>query len=275
MNPCVLVNPGYPADRKSRHGIGLDPLVATITPAGLRQAAWAVSALTLSIALVWGASLPDNPDALPVFVALPITLLFFAGIFAPKLVKDTIANEQRVAFRCVDLPYELAQMLESMRCDAVRFRDMAASQPRTIMLAEETADSLAWLLWHTADRIDQIALLQAELGSAGSRTTGPAKQAWFRDREQRINELRAPILLAAVEVRSLADLAEDTVWAARLATEKFPTVEVAAPTAMEIGAEADIETAVEALASWHAAWMLLDERLRALTTKMDEGEGSG
>lgn len=274
MPPCVLVKPDYPSERKGLYGIGPDPLVAAVRPAGLRQVAWLISAFTLLLLVGIASSLPDNPEPLPTPVSLPLAILFLAGIFAPTLVKDRIVNEQRVAFRRVDPPSGLDQTLESMRCDSVRFRDMAVSQPRTHRLANETAESLAWLLWHTADRVDRIALLQEELAAAGLHISGPAKEAWFYDRKRQVDDLREPILVAAEQVRALADLAEDTVWAARLATESFPTVEVAAPTAREIGAEGDIEAAVDALASWHAAWTLLDERLRALPAKMADDESS-
>lgn len=268
VNPCVLVNPNYPQSRKSWFGIGPDPLTAVLVPARLRQTAWWITGVTFVAMLLWGASLPENPDVLPDILAIPLSAAFLAGLFAPKLVKGIIARERRTALRRIDSPHDLVQSLEEMRRGAVRFRDMAASQPRTTKLAHQTAQSLAWLLWHTVDRLDQIAMLERELDAAGSHAIGPAKQAWFRDRQQRIDELRTPIHTAVDRVRSLADLAEDTVWAARLATEKHPTIEIAAPTAKEIGAGDDTEEAVAALSSWHAAWTLLDERLRVLTERM-------
>nr|MDQ3293772.1 hypothetical protein [Actinomycetota bacterium] len=73
------------------------------------------------------------------------------------------ASAQRAAVRMLERPYPLVALLLSMQRDAIRFRDLAAAQPATAAAAEEAARSLAWLLWHTADRITEITLLEEEL----------------------------------------------------------------------------------------------------------------
>ncbi len=275
MTCCILVNPSYPPDRKRRYGVGPDPLAAVLVPAGLRQMAWAIAATTLFGIFVLGASLPADTEPLPFIIALPATLLVFAGLFAPKLVKDIILQEQRSAWRRLDAPTDLAQLLETMRTDAVRFQATVNSYPTTHGLPyHELVHSLAWLLWHTANRVDQIARLQSEIDSAGLHSTGAAKTAWFGHIEKQIAELRLPIYTAECRIRSLANLAEDTVWAARLATESQPTIELATSTAREIGALDDMDGAVDVLSSWYAAWTDLDERLRIMSAEIGKPETS-
>jgi hypothetical protein len=172
-----------------------------------------------------------------------------------------VAAGQKRALRELERPYEHVALLRTMQADAIRFRDHAAATPVTAATAAETARSLAWLLWHTADRIDAIAAIEAELLDAGE-GGGDAKAQWVAAKSRQRDELLAPIAKAVADVKALADLAEETSYAARLALEQQPAVELAAPTAREITAGDDMEAAADALTALHRAWTDLDVRLR-------------
>ncbi len=175
-----------------------------------------------------------------------------------------VASRRKEVLRELERPYPLVAPLLEMQRDAIRFRDLAASQPATADAAAEAARSLAWLLWHTADRIEQITQLEQELEAAGDVSVGSAKATWAAEQRARIEELRSPIERSAAEVKALADLAEDTAYAAKLALERQPTLELAGPTGRENTPADDMESAADALVGMRSAWIDLDQRLRLL-----------
>ncbi len=73
-----------------------------------------------------------------------------------------------------------------------------------------------------------------------------------------------PVEQAAASVAALAAQADETVYAPNLALQREPTLELAAPTAREIGAADDVGAAADALTALRQAWSELDLRLRRL-----------
>lgn len=174
-----------------------------------------------------------------------------------------LAARRSAALRVLERPYDHVAHLLAMQADAVRFRDLAAAQPGAEHVAAETARSLARLLWHTADRIDAVAAIEEEVRAAGS-GGGPAKEAWIAERNATAAALLAAVVQAAADVAALAALAEETAYAAKLALERDPTVDLTLPGAADLLAAGDLDAATVALTGLKQAWADLDEKLRSL-----------
>lgn len=175
-----------------------------------------------------------------------------------------LGGRRRRALRVLERPYEVVSHLIAMQADAVRFRDLAAAQPGAEHVAAETARSLARLLWLTADRIDEIAAIRAELGAAGPAEAGSAKAAWIEERRAREAALLASIERARADVAALAAQAEETAYAARLALQREATLDLTLPQPTDLLAAGDLDAANLALEGLAAAWRDLDQRLRSL-----------
>ena len=268
MTSAILVNPNYPSARKVRYGMADDPVNPATVPATARRAGWAICILMSVVAALWASTLGRGQKPTSDLFAVPMSLLLASGLVAPLIARQRTRAEQAKGRRRIrgTGPCSGVAMtaLVQMQRDATRFESMGAQQPRLAAMARDTAVSLGWLLWHCGRQVTEISAIEAEVNAAGRGRTGPAKTAWLAGREDHMRALAAPIVTAASEVRALADLAEDTVWSERLATEQATLEDLFVPGGPEGLASQDIAEATTVLRSWYSTWALLDIELQAV-----------